>query len=393
MRDRHHGELPAARRQREGKRGPPLPGRQGAPGSRTGRDTSDGSRCAVDEIVGSRVDLVDDRRRPGVPGPLWPGARTARRRAAPELVVQHRPPRRNRRRAARAAAVRPGLGRGGALGAGPPPAPGRPRLPHDRAASARTRTVPMRRTPTWPSSSGARSSSTQHRGHNVAPRVETAHAITQTAATVARLHELTAGLVVLHPRVRSGTDSRRLLARILGVRGPAGRLDARAGLHDLLLRAERTEQASRRGSRRMLLGRATCRAASCITTRTAPTSSSETAARGAHRLRRRLRGVPGLGPRRDGRHHGGAIDARRSIRELAALVVREYERHRPSPPSSATCCQTSWRRSCWPTERPTSATAWRRAHTATRPSTSPTPTGISSPRPAILPGWVSRAGC
>ena len=58
--------------------------------------------------------------------------------------------------------------------------------------------------------------STIHRGHNAcAGRVETAHAITQTAATVARLHELTAGLVVLHPRVRSGTDSRRLLREFL----------------------------------------------------------------------------------------------------------------------------------------------------------------------------------
>jgi homoserine kinase type II len=44
--------------------------------------------------------------------------------------------------------------------------------------------------------------------------VEHAVAIPQTAAVVARLHELTVGLSLPHPRVQSGTDSRRLLREL-----------------------------------------------------------------------------------------------------------------------------------------------------------------------------------
>ena len=80
-------------------------------------------------------------------------------------------------------------------------------------------------------------------GHNAcAGRVEPSHAIPQTAATVARLHELTAGLVVPHPRVRSGTDSRRLLREFLAYAAQRDVSTPEPALHELLLWAERTER-------------------------------------------------------------------------------------------------------------------------------------------------------
>ncbi|HZO31183.1 MAG TPA: phosphotransferase [Chloroflexota bacterium] len=52
-------------------------------------------------------------------------------------------------------------------------------------------------------------------GHNACDgRVERGRGIAQTATVVARLHGLTEGLALPHPRVRSGTDSLRLLREL-----------------------------------------------------------------------------------------------------------------------------------------------------------------------------------
>jgi homoserine kinase type II len=48
-----------------------------------------------------------------------------------------------------------------------------------------------------------------------AGEVDREQAITQTATTIARLHEVTAELVLPYPRVHSGTDSRRMLRGLL----------------------------------------------------------------------------------------------------------------------------------------------------------------------------------
>ena len=80
-------------------------------------------------------------------------------------------------------------------------------------------------------------------GHNACEgRVEPGRAIPQTAATVARLHELTAGLVVPHPRVRSGTESRRLLREFLAYAAQRDVSIPEPALADLLLRVERMER-------------------------------------------------------------------------------------------------------------------------------------------------------
>lgn len=53
-------------------------------------------------------------------------------------------------------------------------------------------------------------------GHNGChPDLDPHLAMAETAALIARLHRLTQDLVLPHPRVRSGTDSRRLLAQFL----------------------------------------------------------------------------------------------------------------------------------------------------------------------------------
>jgi len=53
-------------------------------------------------------------------------------------------------------------------------------------------------------------------GHSgCAAALDRDQAMTQTAATVGRLHRLTEGLTLPHPRVRSGSDSRRMLAAFL----------------------------------------------------------------------------------------------------------------------------------------------------------------------------------
>ena len=72
-------------------------------------------------------------------------------------------------------------------------------------------------------------------------RVQPEHAIPQTAAVVARLHELTAGLMVPHPRVRSGTDSRRLLRELGEYVAQQEIAGAGPKLHDLLARAAQME--------------------------------------------------------------------------------------------------------------------------------------------------------
>jgi homoserine kinase type II len=52
-------------------------------------------------------------------------------------------------------------------------------------------------------------------GHNGCRGVDRLHAMTQTAALVARMHDLTRDLVLPHPRVQSGSDSRRTLDQLL----------------------------------------------------------------------------------------------------------------------------------------------------------------------------------
>ena len=52
-------------------------------------------------------------------------------------------------------------------------------------------------------------------GHNGCRGLDRVHAMTETARLVARMHSLTRDLVLPHPRVRSGSDSRRTLAALL----------------------------------------------------------------------------------------------------------------------------------------------------------------------------------
>lgn len=73
-------------------------------------------------------------------------------------------------------------------------------------------------------------------------RVQPERAIPQTAAVVARLHELTAGLIVPHPRVQSGTDSRRLLREFRAYAAQRDASTPEPALDDLLLWAERMER-------------------------------------------------------------------------------------------------------------------------------------------------------
>jgi homoserine kinase type II len=80
-------------------------------------------------------------------------------------------------------------------------------------------------------------------GHNACRgRVEATPAIEQTAAVVARLHELTAGLSLPHPRVQSGTDSRRLLRELVEDAARRGDSAHGAAMRDMLLRAAQTER-------------------------------------------------------------------------------------------------------------------------------------------------------
>jgi Ser/Thr protein kinase RdoA (MazF antagonist) len=73
-------------------------------------------------------------------------------------------------------------------------------------------------------------------------RVEPRRAIAQTAAVVARLHELTIGLALPHPRVRSGTDSRRLLREFQTYVTQRGLAASGPKLRDLMDRSAQMER-------------------------------------------------------------------------------------------------------------------------------------------------------
>lgn len=78
-------------------------------------------------------------------------------------------------------------------------------------------------------------------GHNAcAPSVERSLAIAQTAATIARLHDLTEGLVLPHPRVRSGTDSRRTVRELIQLTTQRGIAPHETALREFVDRATRT---------------------------------------------------------------------------------------------------------------------------------------------------------
>lgn len=80
-------------------------------------------------------------------------------------------------------------------------------------------------------------------GHNgCAPLVEPTRAIAQTAAAVARLHALTAGLALPYPRIRSGTDSRRTLRELLDYTAQRGVAAQDTALSDMLQRVKRMER-------------------------------------------------------------------------------------------------------------------------------------------------------
>ena len=73
-------------------------------------------------------------------------------------------------------------------------------------------------------------------------QVEWRHAIVETAAVVARLDALTAGLVLPYPRVQSGTDSRRLLRELLKYAAQRDVSTPEPALDELLSRAEQMER-------------------------------------------------------------------------------------------------------------------------------------------------------
>ena len=78
-------------------------------------------------------------------------------------------------------------------------------------------------------------------GHNAcADRVEPALAIAQTAATIARLHDLTENLTLPHPRVRSGTDTRRTVRELLKLTTRRGIAPHETALRDFVERVIRT---------------------------------------------------------------------------------------------------------------------------------------------------------
>jgi homoserine kinase type II len=63
-------------------------------------------------------------------------------------------------------------------------------------------------------------------------------ALSQACSTVARLHSLTEGLEVPYPRVRSGTDSRRMVRQLLQLAARRGVAPHETNLHELLERAQ-----------------------------------------------------------------------------------------------------------------------------------------------------------
>jgi Ser/Thr protein kinase RdoA (MazF antagonist) len=73
-------------------------------------------------------------------------------------------------------------------------------------------------------------------------QVEWRHAIAETAAVVARLAALTAGLVLPYPRVQSGTDSRRVLRELREYAAQRDVSTPEPALDDLLSRAEQMDQ-------------------------------------------------------------------------------------------------------------------------------------------------------
>ena len=75
-------------------------------------------------------------------------------------------------------------------------------------------------------------------GHNACD-LERALAIPETSAAVARLHALTAGLSVPHPRVRSGTESRRMVRGLAALAATRGVKPEEAALRRLLDQGER----------------------------------------------------------------------------------------------------------------------------------------------------------
>jgi homoserine kinase type II len=169
-------------------------------------------------------------------------------------------------------------------------------------------------------------------GHNACGgRVATDRAISQTAAVVARLHELTAGLVLPHPRAQSGTDSRRLLREFLEYAAQRNASMPESALDDLLLRAERMERdltvriapyAARPSElpRGIVHHDAHCANVLFRDDRLVALIDFDDACEG-FLVSDLAAMVANWAAPRDGR---ATLDP-----ELAALVVREYERHRP----------------------------------------------------------------
>jgi Ser/Thr protein kinase RdoA (MazF antagonist) len=78
-------------------------------------------------------------------------------------------------------------------------------------------------------------------GHNAcAERVEPSLAIAHTAATIARLHDLTEGLSLPRPRIRSGTDTRRVVRELLQLTTQRGIAPHETALRDFVDRVSRT---------------------------------------------------------------------------------------------------------------------------------------------------------
>ena len=78
-------------------------------------------------------------------------------------------------------------------------------------------------------------------GHNAcAERVGLSLAIAQTAATIARLHDLTEDLVLPHPRVRSGTDTRRMVRELIQLTTQRGIAAHETALRDFVDRVTGT---------------------------------------------------------------------------------------------------------------------------------------------------------